>query len=552
MIDTARRRRVTLRRMRHPLSLACCAACYAFLGLIGRPPDWAAGAASSATEYYCIRVVDDQTGRGVPLVELKTVDNVKYFTDSAGLVAFCEPAQMDREVFFFVASHGYEMPADGFGIRGKILKTTPGGDGEIRVKRLNLAERMYRVTGAGIYRDTLLAGKTAPIDEPLLNAQVVGSDSVQTALYQGRLRWFWGDTNRPKYPLGNFHVPGASSKLPAEGGLDPSAGVNLEYLVNDEGFARATCQMEGEGPTWIDGLTVVAAKNGGEQMFAAYMKVRKFLDVYRRGIARWDDESQKFVHAADLPLESVATPQGHALRQSEQDANGQSVEYVYFGNPFPFTRVRATAEAIVDLTQYQNFTCLRAGVQLSAKQRERGDIAPSQLDRDAQGKLIYGWKSATSLVDQRLEQRLRSSAKLKANEGITNLVDAATAKPIRAHAGSVSWNDWRKRFVMIFNQEEGKSSHLGEVWYAESESLVGPWTTAHHIVSHNKYSFYNPRQHPYFAAEGGRVIYFEGTYSTFFAGNTEQTPRYDYNQILYRLDLGDERLGLKPSSSAAP
>ena len=34
---------------------------------------------------FAIEVVDEQSGRGVPLVELKTVSNVRYYTDSAGL-----------------------------------------------------------------------------------------------------------------------------------------------------------------------------------------------------------------------------------------------------------------------------------------------------------------------------------------------------------------------------------------------------------------------------------------------------------------------------------
>ena len=38
------------------------------------------------------------------------------------------------------------------------------------------------------------------------------------------------------------------------------------------------------------------------------------------------------------------------------------------------------------------------------------------------------------------------------------------------------------------------------------------------------------------------MIYFEGTYTHTFSGNEHRTPRYDYNQIMYRLDLADERL----------
>jgi hypothetical protein len=40
----------------------------------------------------------------------------------------------------------------------------------------------------------------------------------------------------------------------------------------------------------------------------------------------------------------------------------------------------------------------------------------------------------------------------------------------------------------------------------------------------------------------GKTIYIEGTYTTLFSGNEHPTPRYDYNQMLYRLDLSDPRL----------
>ena len=38
--------------------------------------------------YFAIQVVDEQTGRGVPLVELETVHHLRFVTDSAGRVAF--------------------------------------------------------------------------------------------------------------------------------------------------------------------------------------------------------------------------------------------------------------------------------------------------------------------------------------------------------------------------------------------------------------------------------------------------------------------------------
>ena len=78
------------------------------------------------SRYFTITVVDDQTGRGVPLVELRTVNNLRFVTDSAGVVALDEPDLMGQTVFFSVHSHGYEFPKDGFGFAGKALKPSLG------------------------------------------------------------------------------------------------------------------------------------------------------------------------------------------------------------------------------------------------------------------------------------------------------------------------------------------------------------------------------------------------------------------------------------------
>jgi hypothetical protein len=63
-------------------------------------------------------------------------------------------------------------------------------------------------------------------------------------------------------------------------------------------------------------------------------------------------------------------------------------------------------------------------------------------------------------------------------------------------------------------------------------------------LTHGEYNFYNPTQHRFFDQESGRLIYFEGTYTDSFSGARVQTPRYDYNQIMYRLALDDARLRL--------
>jgi hypothetical protein len=504
------------------------AVAHAVLALLAFATLPAAWALSQTSAPFFVRVIDEQTGRGVPLVELKTVNNVRYVTDSAGIAAIDEPGLEGQRVFFYVSSHGYEFPADGFGFRGVAMPVIRGESSTIKIKRQNVAERLYRVTGAGIYRDTLLARQEAPTARPVLNAQVFGSDSVVNAYFRGKLYWFWGDTHRAAYPLGNFHVPGAVSRLPGQGGLDPAVGVDLEYFVGADGFARPMAQMEGAGPTWIDGLTVLRDESGQERMFAGYVKVRNQLEVYARGIVEYDAGNERFQKAVDVPLDAPVAPGGHPLIVKEA---GQ--DFVYFARAYPLTRVKAAPESFLDPGQYEAYTCLAEGSRMAAP----------QIDRDAQGRARYGWKRKTPAVGPAEQQALVKQGLLKPNEGLLQMRDVESGKPVSIHAGTVAWNAFRERYVMIAVQTFG-SSMLGEVWFAEAETPVGPWAYARKVVTHQKYSFYNPKQHPIFDADGGKRIYFEGTYAATFSGNDDPTPRYDYNQIMYRLDLEDPRLVL--------
>jgi hypothetical protein len=126
------------------------------------------GARACAESPFVIRVVDADTKRGVPLVELKTTHNVRFFTDNSGTVAIDDAGLANEEVFFFVTSHGhgYEYPKDGFGYRGRRLRVEPGKSVELTISRLNVAERLYRVTGVGLYEHALHAGQTPPIEAP--------------------------------------------------------------------------------------------------------------------------------------------------------------------------------------------------------------------------------------------------------------------------------------------------------------------------------------------------------------------------------------------------
>ena len=180
--------------------------------LLAAPGDW-----------FGVRVVDAEDGRPVPMVELETVNRRRFVSDNGGWVAFQEPGLLGQRVWFSVRSHGYAYPADAFGATGLALVATAGGRAEIRLPRRNVAQRVARLTGEGGWRDSVLLGQPVPaaVAQPLLNAQVLGQDSVQTALLGGRRYWFWGDTQRASHPLGHFHTAGATTAAT----FDPEAGV---------------------------------------------------------------------------------------------------------------------------------------------------------------------------------------------------------------------------------------------------------------------------------------------------------------------------------------
>lgn len=476
------------------------------------------------TPYFTIKVVDDQTGRGVPLVELRTTHEVSYVTDSNGIVAFDEPGFMGRKVFFHISSHGYEYPKDGFGNRGTALTPEAGQRAVVKLRRINIAERLCRLTGAGIYRDSLLVGEPAPLRKPHINGDVVGQDGVMATPYRGKIWWFWGDTNRPDYPLGNFGTSGAVSNTQ----INPEHGVDFEYFVDGAGFSRKMLPIDAPNPIWITGLAVVEK---GEAMITYYMRVKELGKNLEQGLAHYDNVANVFRPIQQFPATEPLPLVGHPFL-----ATSGNQTYLFGTNegcdPFPLVRVRPTLAYLKNRERYESFTCLKAG---------QKDFI---IERDSKGQPIYGWKVNSPILTFEKEKELVKKGVLKAEEGIHQLRDVLTGKTIRPHAGSVFWNPYRHRWIMIVEQHGGEASFIGELWFAEADTPVGPWVYARQILTHNRYDFYNPTQHPFLDEADGRRIYFEGTYVNTFSGNPLATPRYNYNQILYRLNLEDARLSL--------
>ncbi len=480
-----------------------------------------------------ILVVDEGTGKGIPLVELSTVHSLFFVTDNYGRIALQEPELMGQEVYFNIQAHGYDLAKDGFGFKGAKVTLKVGQVSTIRLKRINIAERLCRLTGEGLYRDSLLLGYRSPQDSTSASGMVVGQDSVQATVFQNRVHWFWGDTNRLRYPLGLYRMAGATTPLPQKGQppFDPSKGIPFEYFVDKTGFSRAMMPLpqRPDGVVWVFSLCVVPNAKGTETLVAFYTRRKSLTEEVEKGIAVFDPIKAIFESVKVLPLtESWRHPNGHPIPYEEKGK-----KWLLMGSPNPNVRVPATFEAILDPTQYEAFTCA-----------ERGPDGHSTLPQlNKEGRPIWVWQKELPPMDSKTEQKWVKEEKIKPKDTRFYPFNVKkTTERIVLHSGSVRWNSFRKKWILLAGQLGGSSSLLGEVWYSEADAPTGPFAKAIKVVTHEKQTFYNVCHHSFLDQDDGKWIYFEGTYTNDFSGNSWKTPRYNYNQVLYRLDLGDEFL----------
>jgi hypothetical protein len=248
-------------------------------------------------------------------------------------------------------------------------------------------------------------------------------------------------------------------------------------------------------------------------------------EAYEQGMMVYNDDREVFEVKSNLPLiETWRMLQSHPVRMQSG-----GTEYLVCGHPFPVTRVPATLSAVMDPTRYESWSCVDP----------EDDLSTTSPRRDESGALVWQWQ-ASPPVTQHQEKRWLDSGLLHPSEARLTPTDSADAKRrVMMHSGTVQWNAHRQRWILIAIEQtldRESPSMLGEVWYSEAPSPQGPFTKAVRIVTHNKQSFYNPAHHPFFDEQNGRWIYFEGTYCNTFTGSPA-TQRYNYNQIMYRLDL---------------
>lgn len=387
---------------------------------------------------------------------------------------------------------------------------------------------------------------------------MVGQDSVQACVYGNETYFFFGDTNRPSYPLGNFFTTGARG--PAVGELNASHTLPLRYFQNTDGFVAPMAPMElrtPSTPVWVGGLLSLAptathirkylASDGdqsapGGGMYTFYTKGGMTAQEF--GLLQWNSSGSQFALVPGARWNTTGLPDDAWMQRLRSNLLGSQAtvdtnsSWVYFTSAYPVLRARTSPAALANLSSYEAWTCLAAGATM---------VAP-RLDRDATGKLIYSWKPGTPPVSAEDQTRLVHLGLATTAELWINLTSIGTDKTagsaVALKRGSARYNAHLDRWLIV-----GQASP-GTVWLAAASTVEGPYRRALLVADHSSsgssmqngdsstglaYNFYNPAQHDFL--DDGSIVYFSGTYATTFAPQHHMTPRYDYNSILYRLDL---------------
>lgn len=289
------------------------------------------------------------------------------------------------------------------------------------------------------------------------------------------------------------------------------------------------------GLVWIGDMRTVRDSVGAERLVAHY--TQGGFTVTETGLIVFNDGTQTFDRLVSMSLSPVVP-----LGQHTYFYNDKGTTYSYGGAPAPTVRCPGDYASIQNPANYEAFTCLKPGSVY--------DGSAGQLDRDTSGSLVWGWKKNTSPLGINEINTLLSRKFVTEDEMNYRLTDIGTGKKLLAHGLAACWNAYRQRWICVYTQNwlSGPSSFLGELWYAEADTPLGPWIYSEKIVTHalpdKTYSWYNPALHPEFEKENGRVVFLEGTYTEWLSNTDIPTPTYNYNQDMYKLELDDPRIFL--------
>jgi hypothetical protein len=508
---------------------------------------------ASTNPYFGIRIVDRDTHEGVPLVQLRTSNYIVNYSDSQGYVAFFEPGMMDHDVWFSVLTDGYTFsddrtckpsithPCDS----GIILHTTPGKIITLTVERKQLAERVFRLTGQGIYRDSVLLNIPTPINESSMEMVApIGQDTLMLTKYKGLNYWFFGDTVcAPSARQENCNGYGQHTIAATSIDQANQAPV-LQYFTSNINGMQWPKPVTPVGDlnmnTWTAAPFVINAGTPQEAMYAFYLKPYSTSadpSPDKTGLVKWNESKQQFELLIEWPLNNGMEwlSNGHVVSAF---APGEGVDgYVYFAGSFVL--VRAPKNKIAQLSAWESLTPLLSG----------SDMNNPKIDPKG-----WGWKKGMPVFHQSDETTLIAKGIMPLSQARMQIVDSITKKPVVVDSGVVHWNAFLKKYILVFGN--------GQLYLAMSDSMTGPWNTAVVIAQHEDThsSCYNSIQVSALSDATERNIYVACSYTSMwsndapaagipnvwstclFGQNAHQNcapvvPRYEYNNLVYRLDL---------------
>jgi hypothetical protein len=194
-------------------------------------------------------------------------------------------------------------------------------------------------------------------------------------------------------------------------------------------------------------------------------------------------------------------PHGRVLRATVEDK-----EWCYFATPWCTVRVPATYEDI------------------------RSPASYDALHYDPKVKR-HIWQKAKPPLTAQQEAAMVEEGTLWSGRAKLKAVEARTGRVVELRSGSVQWNAFRQRYIMLAADENWA------VHYLEAAEPDGLWGRAVQVLSPGCGGVEEPVQHDFLDQDGGKVIYIEGIH----AGAA--TPRYTGCQVMHRLSLTDARLG---------
>ena len=189
--------------------------------------------------------------------------------------------------------------------------------------RTNIAKRLGRLTGGGIFAESQKLGQSS-------NGASPGSWAATACRTPSTRATFlaWGDTTLARYPLGIFDMTSATSSIQP---LQPSSRRCASSSTTSETLRRPPRRRAdaGQRPDLGKRLGQLARSKGAPRLVGTYVKIKPPMDAYEAGLCVWDDGSAAFKQhrvvwtKTDAAPKQPPMPDGHpALWKDVRERSG--------------------------------------------------------------------------------------------------------------------------------------------------------------------------------------------------------------------------------------